>query len=384
MAKKYLFFIALLAVIISNNSFSKIAIVDGVGGVTDRFAKISDAVAATSYDTIRVLNGIYAEASTITIDRKVIMIGNGYRNVPNGGTHVSANFSFTSNSAGSRFLGFRVINGSTVSVSADGITVANNMFVGGGYVSVAATNDTVRNNIFGIGGQYSYGLYLQGAQSVVIANNVFRNLSYAIYSYQSYTNAVLAINNFLDACSYLYYQYQGYCQGLTATGNILYKGSYVGYNGNSQPAALYAGNLHWNMISGYKTTHYPGNPNDNSEGDPSFKNFSTSSGFVYNDDPSNDSDLRLTDGSSAAVDIGYPAQAPMTTSYIDYHPLYTFGGARSDAGIYGGPWTFPFPHGAPILPAVTSISVSPSVVSPGGTLNLNVSGSVGGFTGRNN
>jgi hypothetical protein len=225
-------------------------------------------------------------------------------------------------------------------------------------------------------------VYLQGAVSVVIANNVFKNLSYPIYAYQTYTNPVLVINNFFDVFTYMYYQYQGYSQGLTATGNILYKGSYVGA-GNSL-AALYAGNLHWNMTSGYKTKYYPGNVADNYEGDPAFKNFSTSSGFVYNDDPANDSDLRLTDGSSPAVDAGYPAQAPMTTSYIDYHPSFTFGGARSDAGVYGGPWTFPYPSGGPILPAVTSISVSPSVVSPGGTLNLNVSGSVGGFTGRNN
>jgi hypothetical protein len=307
----------------------------------------------------------------------VVLIGNGYRKVVNGGTYLNAGVTFTTGSAGSRMLGF-YMNGVSIQVNDDNILIANNL-VSGNYIGITGSNDTIRNNI--IGGS-SYGVYLSGGSGHYIANNVFKAISsYGIYSYMPYTNTVLLINNFFDANQYAFAHYQGYMSGFTVTGNILYKGSYVA---NGTAALLYAGNLHYNMAASYKTASlFPGVLADNTEGDPQFANFSTSSGFVYNDDPGNDTDLRIN-AASPAVDLGYPSQAPMTATYIDYHPAYTFGGARSDAGVYGGPWTFPYPLGAPPTPSVTSISVSPSVVSPGGTLNLNVTGSVGGFTGRGN
>ena len=51
-------------------------------------------------------------------------------------------------------------------------------------------------------------------------------------------------------------------------------------------------------------------------------------------------------------------------------------GSRNDMGIYG--WIYPMGEtGAPTIPVVNSISVTPTTVSPSGTITINASGRIG-------
>ncbi len=355
-------------------------IVDGVGGVTNRYATIAAAItAASTGDTIRVLSGLYSE-DPISISKRVILLGNGYRNINNGGTHISSQFNFVAGSTGSRVIGFRFIaydNSVTIS-GANDILIANNFFAqrSGVYIS-SSSNDTVRNNIMFTTGNTQYCVYLNSTTNVVVCNNILRGASNGTYAVN--TNNVgttFVYNNFIAQSTYGFVSQQSSNSAYVIAGNIFYSVSNVSNGSNN--ALLYSGNLLWNSAG-----IVPGNPSDNASGDPTFVKFETGSGYIYEDNANNDSDLRIQTG-SPAIDLGYPNQAPLGATYQDYHPSFVFGTARSDAGVYGGPFTFPYPLGAPTVPSVTKTTISPAVVAPGGTLNVNVTGSMGGFTGRNN
>lgn len=378
--RKLMMFWALVAVTLFSAAAERI--VDGVGGATNRYATIAAAVTASATgDTIRILNGIYSEA-TVAVTKRLIFLGNGYRTVANGGTHLATSLDLQSGSDNSRVVGFRFLGSNGVTISnASNIVVANNLFINGQVYIYSSNTDTVRNNIFLSASNHP--VYIYGSSNIVVCNNVIdqnRNASYyAIYTY-SISGPIYILNNFFSECYYTLVNAQSSNANHVFTGNIYYKS--IAVTNAANDALLYSGNLLWNMDAGYTQ---PSNGTDNyTTSDPLFVKFETSTGFVYNDDPANDPDLRLQNGTSDAVDRGYDAQAPMNANYIDYHPSFTYGTAKSDAGIYGGPYPFPFPYGYPTVPSVTKMAVSPSVVSPGGTINVNITGSLGGFTGRGN
>lgn len=384
MAVKKIYSILILALIISVLGFGTERIVDGVGGTTNRYATIAAAVtAASTNDTIRVLSGLYNEAD-VSVTKKLNFIGNGYRNIANGGTHLATNIDFQSGSDGSRLIGFRFISGYQAgATSANNILIANNYFINGQAYATGSTNDTIRNNIFIVSGGNKHSVYIYNSSNVVVCNNIIRqNKSSSFYGVYTYSLAgnVFILNNFFDECYYSILNYNQNNSNHIVTGNIFYKCATASYGAGN--ALLHSGNVYWNMDNNFTE---PGNAvNNKTTSDPLFEKFETSTGYVYQDDPNQDSDLRIKTGSDA-IDQGYPAgSAPIPASYVDYHPSFAFGGAQSDAGVYGGPYPMPFPLGYPTVPIVTSINISPAVVSPGGTITVKVGGSIGGFTGRNN
>lgn len=380
MKQSKIFLIAAAVLMTIQFSVAVERIVDGVGGATNRYATILAAVtAASTGDTVRVLSGLYAE-SPISINKRLIMLGNGYRNINNGGTHISSQFSFVAGSTGSRVIGFRFLayDNAVAINGANDIVIANNFFAHrSGIYIISSSNDTVRNNIIFTSGSTQYCVYLNSTSNVVIMNNILRGVTNNAYIINtSNASSTYIINNFIAQGTYGIVSDQSSNAQYIISGNIFYANSHV--TNSTSNAILYSGNLMWNSAG-----TAPGNPQDNASGDPTFVKFETGSGYIYEDNANNDSDLRIQSG-SPAIDLGYPNQSPLSATYQDYHPSFVFGTARADAGIYGGPFTFPFPLGAPTVPAVTKTTISPAVITPGGTLNLNVTGSLGGFTGRGN
>jgi hypothetical protein len=98
--------------------------------------------------------------------------------------------------------------------------------------------------------------------------------------------------------------------------------------------------------------------------DPDFANFDnndTYSTLSYDDD---NFDFHL-ESTSPCIDGGNPL--------FDYFDL---DGSRNDLGAYG--WKYPIgTTGAPTIPVVNSISVTPTTVSPSGTITINATGRIG-------
>lgn len=338
---------------------------------------IADAVtAAVAGDTILIAPGFYSgynsSGALIEVAKRLIIIGSGYKSVPNGGTHVTGGFNLTATADKTKIMGIRfigVMSGNvTVQDGCNQVVITNNYFPNTYYAAILyGADDTVRYNLI------NGCVYLDAADNAVITNNIITGgyQNYLIYPNNSCPNLKI-VNNVLGQCYSAIYDAQTPAS-ILFYGNIMYKMAYgVGvYNYN---LALYTGNWKWNC-----GTYEPPNGYDNGAGDPKFVNFDGNA-FTYNDDLTQQSDLHLTDTSPC---IDYSAQAgvpPVPADYVDINGLGGKGTARVDCGIYGGPFPFPDSFGAPNLPAVFNMTINPSPVSPGGTINLNVEGAVGKST----
>jgi hypothetical protein len=347
-------------------------IVDLAG--TGDFTSIHDAVtAAADGDTIRVQPDQYAFTAglgQITIDKKLVIIGSGYMSVEEGGTELvdiagEGYFSLSSSADGTKISGFRVQGAgnflNTESGSSD-IVIQENLFIDGDDVIILdGSQDTLRSNIFlGTGRK---AVRLNGTNTVV-HNNIFSGQNggsdYVVYITNG-TGVSIAYNLFmnLESISRVFY-------------NIgspeIFSNGFVDYNPNIAMIWLQSGspfitnNAFYN--NGGRTF---GDAGLNSvEAAPSFVDFDADNDELNLETiDENSFDLNLADG-SAWIDAGRTG-----TLYLDTD------GSRSDIGIYAGPQPFEDGKGAPSIPVVIDFQVSPTTVSPSGTITIQATGRIG-------
>lgn len=373
-----------------------IRVVDGVGASSSgRYAKIADAVtAAVTNDTVVVLPGTYREAD-VTIDKKLTILGSGYREIKNGGTHImNVWFTIADAADGTKIQGFRFLgNGIGLNANADNCLIANNYFLNAAVNLTTNNGDTIRNNMFVATTAINmiYSSYNVALQNIVIANNIMSgsaqtNNAAAIFlrAQTAYQTNIQIINNFIEKYSLIVHGDWTAFDGMILAGNIFHKVANIVNAANN--AQLYSGNWKFNCPV---TAVEPANALDKSSGDLSAMFTRFDQGFDFKDTPSTDTDLRFksttTPFPDSPIDGSATAVAPLGNWYVDYlQQPGTSNGNRADGGIYGGPYTFPSNYGGPILPSVTNISISPAVASPNGTIQINATGTVSGFPGRNN
>jgi len=320
------------------------------------------------------MSGTYlftADDGVVTVDKELFFIGSGYDNVSGGGTTIEAAgavFDFASGSAGAVLRGFR-INGfgnPMLNLQDDDILIEENMitnqYSAGNTVQMVSTQrDTLRQNIFVSPEANScFGLYIYATVDVHLANNIFAAFnSYPVYT-RGNTNLVISNNTFLNG-----------------TINPIY----VGYGSADSP--LIISNILMNntsgilVVNGSPTISYNAyfNNDDNGEtgispiiGNPIFVNYGQNDNYDVNSYDDDNYDFHLDTG-SPCIDAGMP-----NAEWNDVDP--GSGGLRNDVGIYGGPWPIGS-NGAPTIPVVNSISVTPATVSPSGTITIEATGRIG-------
>ncbi len=374
-------------VMINAMAHATIRYVDGVGGQTNYYATISAAItAATAGDTIMVGPGLYSENNQkISVTKRVVLIGSGYRNLINGGTHIIGGFDLTASATGSKIIGFRFINNANITAASgcNNLIIANNFFNASNTIAfntnTGSSGDTIKNNIF-----VNSRIDIAGSNHV-LCNNILKggwvsgSYLYSIYITESVTN-ILIFNNIFSEMSGVYHNaiYSSSCsylEQLKIASNVF---SQVYHITNCSGLALFYGRNHlYNSGSGTQPT--PNLPN--STGDPQFTLF-TNSTFTYDDNEATDTDFHLQ-GGSPCIDGGYEENNFLANGlYQDDNLHGGLGTSVADCGIYGGPYPFPHPHGRPIFPVVKSMTTDKTVVTPGGTVQLNATGTIGSFPGK--
>jgi len=346
--------------------------VDPYGG--GDYEKIHDAVAnAAAGDTVMCASFDYVFNTTdagVTVDKKLFIIGSGYDATADGGTSIeilasATIFTFSGTSKGSVLKGFRLKgNGTAVQVSVDDVTIEENLFinkVNAVNLNISGCkNDTVRSNIFtNMGARSGSGLTVSSATGVLINNNLFGGMARGMYSWSN--TSLLIINNvFVDNGSGTYvgtddWPYPGDSPSIYS--NI--------YMNNAQSIGIRAGTPEINFNGFYNNGSDPSTGVTSYTGSPSFDSYT--SGDVYGPSSLDEDgyDFHLASGS------GYIDKGIVGVDYRDVD------GSINDLGMYGGPWPFMDDFGIPTIPNVTEISVSPSSVSPGGTITITAKGRIG-------
>ena len=343
-------------------------VVDLAGG--GDYTTIHAAVeAASDGDTVLVLSGTYiisASDGGVTIDKELHMLGSGYDLPENGGTYINSAtslFDFQGSADGSTMRGFRIDGAGSplINVSADDMLFEENFIINNysqGWLMIfnsGVSADTLRNNIFGFGPQsYRPGIELYQTIDVTVCNNIFFNFSWygGVYT-ASTTNSLITNNVFVSNNIGVYYT----DSGARIVNNIFMNGSGNQiYAQSGSPSISY--NCFFNNSANGATGLEPILEN------PDFVDFTSSDTYgaaSYDDD---DYDFHLQTV-SPCVNGGNPL--------FDYFDL---DGSRNNLGVYG--WKFPIgTTGAPTIPVVNSISVTPSTVSPSGTITINATGRIG-------
>lgn len=367
--------------------FGKIITVDANGGGDYETIQAATAASTTQAgDTILVMPGEYfctATTGVITVSKKLFIIGSGYAPVANGGTRIvdvkgDGIFDLQGTSDGTHISGFRMeAKGKAVNLQsgADKVVIENNFLILSSnqtyiiYINTAQT-DTIRSNILIYSGTDSwykgYGIYLSSTTNVVVCNNLLSNLSYAFSDQNNCTNTKVLNNIFLHLGSYYYNGIYLYGSSIFAA-NILMNSSdnYCGiYDASSGNAAI-SNNCFFNLTGG----------NQGSKGvspveaDPNFKNFSSNDVFNATSLEDKEYDFHLNT-TSPCIDAGITGSA-----YLDKD------GSRNDIGMYGGPYPFNNDLGIPTIPEVISILVTPTSVSPSGTITVKATGRIGSGPG---
>jgi hypothetical protein len=321
----------------------------------------------------------------------LVLVGAGFRKPENGGTEVHGGFElapFSSN--GSTIQCFRIVDpNSTSSVllllnATKNCVISNNYVFGYTQIVGNSSEDTLRNNILTCSGFNDRLIIIDASHDIVINNNVLYNISppgtnyHASISIQSPVGTLHIYNNFLYAAS------DGVATVSTSNNTLfLYSNIFYGMSritDDSSPAGLFSYNLLYDVNP---SSIKPSNGSNNvvTQSNPFIK-FSGS--FIYNDDPENDSDFHLINNpANPAIDGGHPPMAPISSDYLDLLGNGGLGSSTADASIYGGPYPFPDPPGAPAVPIVTSIQVDKNPVNPGDNIILQVQGQIGSFPGKN-
>ncbi len=366
-------------------------VVDGIG-TGGKYAKISDAIAASATgDTIDVLQGTFTEAATITVPKRLVIQGAGYRS--NGTILKKTGMSFADAADNSRFYGFRLDTLTiTLEASADNVLVAENHFITSNIYIGGNTGDTIRNNIFVYPNSINpiYTVYNTSLINLMISNNIFDGTSSAngvtalYFRVQSANQSgIKVLNNFFGETGYVYSGDWNAFDGISFVGNIFYKVANI--TAAVGLANLYSGNWLYSVTG---TPIQPTNGVDNGTGDPQFTRFDLVKGFIFVGDSAQDSDLRIKTTATAypnsPVDGSYRSISPMSLNYIDVQQQPGVGNTnRADAGIFGGPYPFKSPFVPSTVPGVNSITAISTttggvVVSPKGVVKVDVKGSFGG------
>lgn len=338
--------------------------------VPDQYSTIPEAInAASGGDTIKVGVGTYnSGGGLMTVTKRLTIIGNGYKEISNGGSHVGGGFDLTANADRAKIMRFKFIESQNPNINiqdaCNRVVITENYFPQPNWaIQSYGDNDTITKNII------RGGIYMNEAIENVINNNILYS-AYSSYLIQAQGNcAFLKIhNNVFSNSSY------AFTLGSAAT-TMVYGNLFTSIT-NIYPEAynlyLYSGNWKWN--SGGSE---PPNGIENGSGDPYFKNFDGAN-YIYNDDPTQASDLRLTD-TSPCIDFSFQTGIPpIGPDYIDVLGKGGQGTARVDCGIFGGPDPFPDIFVPPTKPGVTIMTVTPSPVSPSGVITINAEGKIGG------
>jgi len=366
-------------------------IVDGIGG-GGKYVKISDAItAAAAGDTIDVLQGTYTEAQTISIPKKLVIKGAGYKS--NGTVIKKVGLSFADAADNSRFYGFRFDSLMvTIENNADNILIAENYFFASNIYMYGNTGDTVRNNIFIFPNTINpiFTPYNISLANVVICNNIFdgtgpsNNVAAVYLRVQSaFQSGIKIYNNYFGETTTAFYGDWNVFDGMSIVGNVFYKVTNI--TGAANAAQLFTGNWLFGITG---TPLQPSNAVDNGSGDPLFTRFDQAKGFVFVEDTAQDTDFRIKTSAgifpNSPIDASYRSISPMPMNYVDVQQQPgTTNTNRADAGIFGGPFPFKSPFVASTVAGVSSISATAKgtggvVISPKGVIQVNVTGSFGG------
>lgn len=365
--------IALLAIFTSMSQAQTTHIVDLAG--TGDFTSIHEAVeAASAGDTIRVQPDQYAftaDLGPVVVDKRLVIIGSGYMPVEDGGTELidipgTGFFDLNGSADGTVIKGFRV-QGATDFLDTEGgtagVTIEENLFIDGANVlNFVGSADTVRSNVFYNTGWYS--IYTGGANTQ-ITNNLFtetngNNHNTGVITVQTNgSGVVIAYNLFLGG------RFNTHSSGvrvrLAAGAPEVYSNGFAnGTNSNiiySNVSSFITNNSFYNLsVVGLNATTDA----------PEFEDFDPDNTTLDLDVlDENSYDLSLADG-SGWIDTGRTG-----TPYLDTD------GSRSDIGIYAGPRPFSDGRGAPSVPVVIEFQVTPTTVSPTGTITITATGRIG-------
>lgn len=345
---------------------------------TGDFTSIHAAVeAAASGDTIRVQPDQYAftaDLGAIEIDKKLVIIGSGYMPVEDGGSELiditgSGFFDLTSSADGTVIKGFRV-QGATdfldTETGTSGTTIEENLFIsGGGVINLTGSADTVRSNIF-VGGPATYQQHVVGTSgaNTQITNNIFsKNVVYqsgVIGVVTNGTGVVIAYNLIMNTSQASTSQILQIAAGAPE----IYSNGFINNTGLSRYLYAYNGATPFTTNNGFHNTATFGlNP---VEDNPSFEEFDVDNEELDIETiDENEFDLTLT-STSEWIDAGRTG-----TPYLDTD------GSRSDIGIFAGSNPFDDGRGAPSVPVVIQFQVSPTTVSPTGTITIQATGRIG-------
>lgn len=318
-------------------------------------------------DTVLVLSGTYIigpEDGLITVDKELHLLGSGYDLPADGGTKIQSSLEiihFNGSADGSTLRGFRMIGygNPMIDISADDMIIEGNHLTNehtGGMLmrfNSGVSADTLRNNYLGntTNANWFYTVYLNATTDITVNNNVFfKGAYYAALAYTGNTRTTITNNIFLNC-----YAAISSTGAATVVNNIFMNGG-AGGQIQGSPSASY--NCYYNNGANGTTGIEPILEN------PDFADFGDSDEFNYLSIDEDDFDFHLQ-SVSPCINGGNPL--------FDYFDL---DGSRNDPGVYG--WKFPIgTTGAPTIPVVNSISVTPSTVSPSGTITINATGRIG-------
>jgi parallel beta-helix repeat protein len=358
---------ATLLVLMAGVGFADIHVVDLAGGgdFTSIYTAVED---ASSGDTVLISSGTYqlpSSSGAILVDKELHIMGSGYDAPEDGGTYLISStqmFNFEASADGSTLRGLRMegYGAPMIQVSADEVLIEDNHIVNSqtqGYIigfAASTSSDTIRNNIiiFDITTSYRPGKYLYQTIDATVSNNIIANCSWqaGVYSYQA-TNTTVSNNIFLNS------QYAMRSSGeSTVVNNIFMGNSHAFYVDSGSPLAL--NNCFFN-----NTTNGTVGIDAFLE-NPDFVNFDENDVYTTASIDEDNFDFHLA-GTSALINGGYVL--------VDFNDL---DGSQNDPGIYG--WLWPMgTNGAPAMPVINNISVTPSSVDPDGTISIEVIGRFG-------
>jgi hypothetical protein len=346
-------------------------IVDLAG--TGDFISIHDAVeAASAGDTIRVQPDQYAFTANlgpVTIDKRLYIIGSGYMPVEEGGTELidipgTGYFDLTGSADGTVIKGFRV-QGATGFIDTESgtanVTIEENLLINGITVMYfQGTADTVRSNIFHGTGHFSVRTTNSNTQITnnLFTENVVPSASTGLIYISNGSGVVVAYNLFLNTSSS-----QGFVRPdiyITSGAPEIYSNGFVNSTNNITDPQ---GNAFLTNNGFYNASPIGLNPTNAS---PDFENFDSENAELDLETlDENEFDLTLASG-SGWINLGRTG-----TLYLDMD------GSRSDIGLYAGPTSFSDGRGAPSVPVVINFQVSPTRVSPTGTITITATGRIG-------
>lgn len=358
----------LLVLIFSAGLHAATIVVDlGGGGQYTSIHAAADA--AADGDTLLVMSGTYVisvDDGIITVDKELHILGSGFDLPADGGTTLQSStglFVFNGNADGSTLSGFRMYGyGTLINVSVDDMVIEKNHIIGSPYsnniycvyFNTTVTGDTLRDNIIGYttATNYHYLVGFANTTDVTVNNNIFFNSTQSGITPTTGTNNKIMNNLFLSCYN-----------SITTDGpvsilnNIFMNGIHTQIV-NSGGSPTISNNCFFNNTTDGDTGIDPVLEN------PDFVDFGNNDVFGYLSIDEGGFDFHLQTV-SPCIDAG--------NALFDYFDL---DGTRNDVGAYGGPYPIGT-TGAPTIPVVNSISVTPSTVSPSGTITINATGRIG-------